>query len=67
MNLNKDEASVLKVLVEKELENLEKDGDQLFIVNAPFINRVAKDDPDLPFLKSLGLYKKFLHDLKNKL
>ena len=67
MNLNKEEADVLKILVDKELEHLEKDVEQLVTVNAPFINKVIGDDPDLPFLKSLELYKNFLQDLQKKL
>ena len=67
MTLNKDEADVLKILVDKELEHLEKDGEQLVTVNAPFITKVIGDDPDLPFLKSLELYKNFLQDLQKKL
>ena len=67
MTLNKEEAAVVKVLVEKELEHLEKDQEQLVTVNAPFITKVMGDDQDIPFLKSIELYKNFLQDLRKKL
>ena len=65
MSLNKEEKSVLKILLEKELNHVKKDGQGFLISNAPFLNK--SDDPDLPFLKSLKLYKDFLEQLKKKL
>lgn len=67
MNLTNDEKAVVKILIEKELEHITKDGNQLVIVNAPFITKVIGDDPDLPFLKSLKLYQKFLQNMHQKL
>jgi hypothetical protein len=52
-------------LLEKELNHVMKEGQGFLISNAPFLNK--SDDPDLPFLKSLKLYKDFLEQLKRKL
>ena len=65
MPLSKEEKSVLKILVEKELHHVKKDDQGFLISNAPFLGK--PDDPDLPFLKSLKLYKNFLEQLKLKL
>lgn len=65
MTLSKEEKSVLKILLEKELNHVKKDGQGFLISNAAFLNK--SDDPDLPFLKSLKLYKDFLEQLKLKL
>lgn len=65
MPLTKEEKAVLKILVEKELHHVKKDDQGFLISNAPFLGK--PDDPDLPFLKSLKLYKGFLEQLKQKL
>lgn len=65
MSLTKEEKSVLKILVEKELNHVKKDDQGFLISNAPFLSK--SEDPDLPFLKSLKLYKSFLEQLKLKL
>ena len=65
MTLTKEEKSVLKILVEKELTHVKKDDQGFLISNAPFLNK--SEDPNLPFLKSLKLYKNFLEQLKLKL
>ncbi len=67
MDLTTEEKSVLKILVEKELNHVKKDGQGFLISNAPFLGKVSFDDPDLPFLKSMKLYKDFLEHLKQKL
>jgi threonyl-tRNA synthetase len=67
MALNKEDLTVLKILVEKELEHIEKDQEKLVIVNAPFITKVAGDDSDLNFLKSIEKYKEFLQELNKRL
>ena len=64
-SLTKEENAVLKILIEKELNHVKKDGQGFLISNAPFLGK--SDDPDLPFLKSLKLYKSFLEQLKQKL
>ncbi|MBU0457553.1 MAG: hypothetical protein ABH824_03560 [Nanoarchaeota archaeon] len=67
MTLKKEDKDVLKVLVEKELEQVENEGEEIMISNSPFMNKVALDDSDLPFLKSVELYKEFLQKLIKKL
>ncbi|MEK6899966.1 MAG: hypothetical protein AABX05_02470 [Nanoarchaeota archaeon] len=67
MELTKQEKSVLKVLVEKELTHIKKDGQGFLITNAPFINKMAETETDFLFLKSLKLYKEFLENLQKKL
>jgi hypothetical protein len=65
MTLTKEDKDVLKILVEKELSHVEKDGDELLISNADYLTKVG--NPDLPFLKAITLYEEFLKDLKKKL
>jgi len=67
MKLTKQDLAVLKILVEKELEHVERDGEKMVIVNAPFISKVAEDDSDLNFLKSMEKYKEFLKELNKRL
>ena len=67
MELTKEERSVLKILVEKELHHVKKDGQGFLITNAPFINKISNDESDFLFLKSLKLYKEFLEHLQKKL
>lgn len=67
MTLTKQDLAVLKILVEKELRHVEKDGERMVIVNAPFISKVAEDDSDLNFLKSMEKYKEFLQKLLQRL
>ena len=65
MTLTKEDKDVLKILVEKELDHVTRDGEKLLISNADYITKTGS--PDLPFLKSFPLYEKFLQDLKKKL
>ena len=67
MEYTAEELTVLKTLVEKELDHVRKDGEKLIISNAPFINKVAADQADLPYLKSFPLYLDFLEQLLKKL
>ena len=55
------------MLVKKELEQVKKEGKELMISNSPFLNKIALDQADLPFLKSEVEYQKFLEDLLKKL
>jgi len=63
MTLGKKERAVLKVLVEKELENIQNDSSQLMISNSPFLNKVGLDDSDIAFMKSEKDYEEFLKKL----
>jgi hypothetical protein len=67
MDLTKQDLATLKILVEKELETIKKEGEQLIIVNSPFLNKVSSDDSDLEFLKSEVKYQQFLEELLKKL
>jgi hypothetical protein len=67
MELTKKELSVLKVLVEKELQNLEDDNKKLIISNSPFLNKVALDESDINFMKVEKDYEEFLKGLLKKL
>ncbi len=67
MNLTKKELAVLQVLVQQELEDVKKEGDELKISNSPFLHKVALDESDLEFLKNKAEYQKFLKGLLKKL
>ena len=65
MALTKEDKDVLKILIEKELSHIKKDGENLRISNADFLTK--RGSPDLPFLKAIPLYETFLQELKKKL
>ncbi|GEM_PF-3940876 len=67
MSLTPQEKSVLKILIEKELHHVKKDGQGFLLTNAPFINQMSTNESEFLFLKSLKLYKDFLEQLKKKL
>ena len=67
MTLEKKDLDVLRILVQKELEHLQKDQKNLMISNSPFLTKVVDDDSDLDFLKSEKLYEEFLGNLLQKL
>lgn len=67
MGFTKKELGVLKILVDKELEHVQKDADAMVISNAPFIGKELLDDDDFAFLKAESMYLKFLKDLSVKL
>ncbi len=68
MTLTKEEKTILKVLVEKELEAVKKEGQNIFIVNSPFLSGLARlHSKDIPFLASEKLYREFLKRLSEKL
>ena len=46
---------------------MEKDSEKLMISNSPFLSKMFRDEPDLPFLKSAKLYQGFLEQLQKKL
>tara|TARA_Y100000034_G_C6855813_1_gene388906 strand:- start:538 stop:744 length:207 start_codon:yes stop_codon:yes gene_type:complete len=59
MELNKQEKTILKVLLEKELETVKKQGKAIFTVNSPFLGKV-RPDKDLDFMTSELTYEEFL-------
>ena len=67
MTFTKKEMATLKILVEKELESVKKEGEQLIMVNSPFLNKVELNESDLDFLKSEVKYQQFLEELFKKL
>ncbi|MDP3990444.1 MAG: hypothetical protein Q8Q01_04535 [archaeon] len=66
MALTQKDLSVLKILVDKELEHLKKDEEQLMIVNSPFLGKL-EEDTDLSFLRDVERYERFLKELLMKL
>ncbi len=66
MSFTKQEKSVLRLLIEKELEHIKKDSKNLHISNAPFLGKLAEEVADLSVLKSEALYQKLLERLKKK-
>ena len=67
MVLTKKELEILKILVHKELENLQQDNKNLLISNSPFFGKVALDDNDLEFIKDEKKYEEFLNRLLKSL
>jgi len=68
MTLTKEEKTILKVLVGKELEAVKKEGQKILIVNSPFLSGIARmHAKDIPFLASEKLYQEFLKGLLKKL
>lgn len=68
MTLTKQEKTILKTLVKKELEAVRKEGKNIFIVNSPFLSgRYRMHSKDLPFLKTKNTYQKFLKNFLKKL
>ncbi len=67
MAFTRKEKLILKLLVDKEISALQKEGRKLFISNSPFLTKVAYDAPDVIFLKSKALYQAFLENLRKKL
>jgi len=66
MVLTNEEKAVLLILVEKELEMLRREGKKLFISNSPFLGKISRDEPDIPFLKSEAKYEQFLKRLRKR-
>lgn len=66
MELTTKERAVIKMIVERELEQLEKDESKLLISNASFLNKIDEDS-DLDFMKVGTEYQLFLTQLLEKL
>ena len=68
MTLTKEDQEALKILVKKELKEVEEKGEKLLIANSPFLSSLARvHSKDLPFLTSIRLYQEFLEKLLKKL
>ena len=68
MTLTQEDKEILKVLVKKELDTVEKKGREVLIVNSPFLSSVFRmESKDIPFLATIELYQEFLKNLLNKL
>ena len=67
MDLTKEDLVILKLLIEKELEEVKKEGQNLVIANSPFLNKEVLDDSDLDFLKSEAKYQQYLEELLQRL
>ena len=63
-SLTKEENAVLKILLEKELNHVKKDGQGFLISNASFLSKT--DDPDLSFLEKLKALPGFLRTIKEE-
>jgi len=67
MEFNKDEMDVLKTLVQKELDEVKKEGENFKVVNSPVLSMISRfRDTDLEFLKTEVKYIEFLKDLLKK-
>lgn len=64
--LTPEERGVLRLLVEKELSALKREGKKMVIANSPFLGKMERSD-DLAFLKSEALSQQFLAKLLRKL
>jgi hypothetical protein len=67
MTLTKEDMGVLKVLVQKELEQVKKEGKKMLTSNSPFLGKGALGKSTLPFLKSEVEAVAYLEDLLQKL
>ena len=68
MTLTKEDLTILKALVEQEIESVKKDGEKLNIVNSPALSSIYRmKEQDIPFLKTAKLYEEFLEGLLEKL
>ena len=68
MTLTNEDKVILKVLVEKEIENIKEQGEKVLVVNSPFLSSVSRTaSNDLPFLSTTEAYRKFLDDLLKRL
>tara|TARA_Y100000034_G_C6610215_1_gene265730 strand:+ start:338 stop:535 length:198 start_codon:yes stop_codon:yes gene_type:complete len=65
MTLTKHDQEILHMLVQKEIETLQKEKQQLMISNAGFLNK--EDSGDLEFLKSEAKYENYLKELLKRI
>ncbi len=69
MELTKDERLALKILVKKEVADIEDKETEYHVVesNATFLSGLMLQDKDIPFLASAEKYHQFLLKLEKKL
>ena len=65
MRLTPQEQAVIAVLVEKELESLQKE--KVSLSNSPVLGKTIFDNDDAGFLKSRMLYRQTLEQLWERL
>lgn len=69
MTLTKEDKLALKILVKKELHQIEKEGQKYKIieVNSPALSSLLLKDKDITFLATQKRYHQFLKKLEKKL
>jgi hypothetical protein len=69
MELTKDERLALKLLIKKEIAQVEKEEEDYKIIesNSPFLSSLLLKDKDIPFLATKEKYHQFLLELEKKL
>ncbi len=69
MELTKDECLALKILIKKEIADVEDKEKEYHMVesNATFLSGLMLQDKDIPFLASAEKYHQFLLELEKKL
>ena len=67
--LTKQDKLALKILVKKEIDNIEKDEKEFYMIesNATFLSGLMLQDKDIPFLASVEKYHQFLLELEKKI
>ena len=64
MALTKQDKEIIKILVNKELEEMKSDAKKLMIINADFITKSKNSPNDLEFIKNEAKYEDILEKLK---
>lgn len=69
MELTQEEKLALKVLVKKEIAEIENEEKEYHMIesNSPFLSGLLLKDKDIPFLASKAKYHQFLLELEKKL
>lgn len=69
MELTQEERLALKILVKKEIAEIENEEKDYHVVesNSPFLSGLLLKDKDIPFLASKEKYHQFLLELEKKL
>ncbi|MBW2963788.1 hypothetical protein KY306_03365 [Candidatus Woesearchaeota archaeon] len=69
MELTQEERLALKILVKKEIAEVEDEEKEYHVLesNSPFLSGLLLKDKDIPFLASKEKYHQFLIELEKKL